>query len=142
MLAPDYAHASIRTQLSLCGKTTASLLVADDKPILFVPGWIVSDGGEQPGVVLTTMTGAIFAWTEGRFRLSYFGLAIPHTVVRDIATPAPPDDYNASLRVVTDGETLTVHFTTVRNPDGATGLLDAIIASLKGAGPARADEAV
>jgi len=134
MLAPDYLHGLIQKQLSLCGKTAASLVVDGDKPILFVPAWIANEGGDQPGVVLTTTTGAIFAWTEGRLRLSYFGLAIPYTVVRDIATPAAPPDYNASLRVVSGDETLTAHFSSVRNADGPTGFLDAIVASLSGEG--------
>jgi hypothetical protein len=125
----------ISTQVSLCGRTAGSLLEESDEPILFVPGSIVNGGVAQPGAVLTTRTGAIFAWTEGRFRLTYFGVAIPHSSVTGVETPPPPGgDYIASLRVVTVSRTLTVHFASVRNDNGPTGFLDAIVASLKGEG--------
>jgi hypothetical protein len=134
MLAPDYVHKLIRLQLSLCGKIAASLLVEDDKPILFLPASIVHAGADQGGAVLTTQTGAIFAWTEGRFRLGYFALAIPHAVVQSVETPPAPADHNATLRVVTSDETLVAHFATVRSDNGPTGFLDAIVASLNGEG--------
>ncbi len=71
---------------------------------------------------------------KGRLRLSYFGLAIPHTAVRDIATPAAPPRYAASLRVTTDDEILMPTFASVRNDKGPTGFLDAIVAALSGEG--------
>jgi hypothetical protein len=132
MRTPDYLHASIQSQVTLCGKTIASVLKDEDKPALFVPADIVTDTGNQTGVILNTDSGAVFGWTEGRFRLSYFAMTIPHTVVRELSTLGPSDDYNASLNIAMDDGSLEVHFAAVRSEDGQTGLLDGIVASLKG----------
>jgi hypothetical protein len=138
MQTPDYLHASIQLQVSLCGKTLASVLDQEDKPALFVPADIATESGNQTGVVLNTDSGAVFAWTEGRFRLSYLVITIPAEAVRELSTPAPSDDYNASLSVVTDNGPLTANFAAIRSDAGPKGLLDGVIASLRGEGKSEA----
>jgi hypothetical protein len=131
MLAPEYAKQSIMRSLTLCGRTIAAMLHEGDDPILLVPGWIVRNGAEQTGAILTIKTGAIFAWTERRLRLTYFGRSVLQKDVISVGTPPPPHDYNATLRVVTSTEPITVHFATVRNSDGPTGFLDSIVTSVR-----------
>jgi hypothetical protein len=83
----------MRTQLSLCGKQIISLMTDGDEPHLFVPVWLARAGREQQGCVVMCKERAIFAWTEGAARLTYFATSVPYRSVTHVEEVAGAGDH-------------------------------------------------